>query len=310
MRKSSEWVDITLRFAGIVNVMWGLIFALFTNPLFRWAQLPEPTFVFPWQLLGIVAVILGLAYYIASFNIARSALIIVVGLAFKIAGTVAVWKSVLIHDFSWQLALYFSVKDLLWLVPFVLVLVHIFRKWQAPEKARANPNVSFAETLASFRTNRGQDLRTLSYEQSTLVTFLPHPGSPWFSACVAHLSQQRKDITQNNTRLVLVYPVYTDAAHSLLQKSGLAEEEYIVDTDHTMSNTFNLKRAALGHVFSLPAWRTGWLGNNGINTHFDELSGGGFRMPASFLVYRGELLKSYHYERPDDHPDYALLAER
>ena len=310
MKRSSEWVDITLRFAGIVNVVWGLIFALFTNPLFRWAQLPEPAFLFPWQLIGITAIIFGLGYYIASFSIAKNALIVMIGFALKVAGTLAVWKSVFVQDFSLPLALYFSAKDLLWLVPFALVIYHIFKKWQTPEKERTNPAVPFAETLACFRTDRGRDLLSLSHERPVLLVFLPHDASPLFQGSIENIIQQRHAIEQQGTHLVLIRPNRSERTLSLLRRAGLADEEYVSDTDYTMYNTFNLKRATLGQIFGLQSWRQGWASNGLAHADLNELVGDGFRMPGAFLVYQGELRKSYHYERNSDHPNYGLLAEK
>ena len=309
MKRSSEWVDITLRFAGIVNVVWGLIFALFTNPLFRWAQLPEPTFLFPWQLIGIAAIIFGLGYYIASFNITKNALIVIIGFALKVAGTVAVWKSVFIQDFSLPLALYFSAKDLLWLAPFALVIYHIFKKWQAPEKERVNPVVSFAETLSRFRTDRGRDITTLSQDRPVLLVFLPHDASPFFEDIIVSICQQRQDIEQRGAHLVLIRPSRSERIMGFLRKVGLADEEYVNDTDYTMYNTFNLRRATLGQIFGLQSWRQGWVSSSLAQTNLDELVSKGFRMPGAFLIYQGELRKSYHYERSDDHPNYGLLAD-
>ena len=310
MKRSSEWVDITLRFAGIVNVVWGLIFALFTNPLFLWAQLPPPTFLFPWQLIGISAIIVGIGYYIASFNVSKNALIIIVGFAIKVVSTIAVWKSVFVQKFSLSLALYFSAKDLLWIVPFALVIFHIFRKWQTPEKERANPTIPFAETLAHFRTEQGHDLLSLSHQQPILLIFLPHAASPLFSDCIAHIHRQRQAVTQQGTRLVLVRPNRAERMLTALQKAGLAEEEYVSDTDYTMYNTFNLKRATLRQIFSPQSWKQGWVSQGLAHTNLNELIGDGFRMPGIFLIYQGEMRKSYHYEHTTDQPDFALLAEQ
>ena len=310
MKRSSEWVDLTLRFAGIVNIVWGLIFALFTNPLFRWAQLPEPAYLFPWQLIGIMAVIFGLGYYIASFNVTKNALVVMIGFAVKVVSTLAVWKSVFTRDFSLPLALYFSAKDLLWLVPFAMVVYHIFKKWQAPEKGRTNPSVPFAETLLSFRTDQGKNLLELSHAQPILLVFLPHDASPLFQQCADTIREQRSDIERQGAQLILVGPSRSERTMSILRSSGLVDEEYISDPTYVMYNTFNLKRATLGQIFGFQSWKQGWAntGLNGVNV--DELIGDGFRMPGAFLVYRGELRKSYHYERSTDHPDFALLAEQ
>lgn len=310
MKKSPEWADITLRFAGVVNVVWGLIFALFTSPLFRWAQLPEPPFLFPWQLIGISTIVFGLAYYIASFNIPKHALVVVMGFAIKLASTVAVWKSVVTRDFPLPLALYFSAKDLLWLVPFALVLYYIFQRWQHPEKDRANPTVPLAETLARFRTDRGRALYALSQEQPVLLIFLPPVTSPLFQNFLADISQQRAAIKQKGALPVLVHAERSERMVGQLRRAGLAEEAYVNDPDHTIHNTFNLKRAALRHLFSVSSWKQGWLDGGLANTNLDELTSDGFRMPATFLIYRGELLKSYHYEQLSDSPDYGLLADR
>ncbi len=307
MKKSPEWVDISLRFAGIVNIVWGLIFALFTNPLFNWAKLPEPAFILPWQLLGIVAVILGLGYYIASFNIVKSSLLLMVGLAIKIAGTITVWKSVITHDFSLPLALYFSAKDALWVVPFGMVIYHIFKKWQAPGRAPLNPTVPFSETLTRFSTNQGHDLRTLARRQPVLLVFLPSASLSLFKKYVQDLSEQRAAIAQQRTHLVLVYTQQTEAVVRVLQQHKLASEEHILDEHHSVSNTFSLRRAGVKQVIGRP-WQEGLGRMQAVK--WRDFTDDDMRMPAAFLIYRDELLKSYYYEQVEDTPDYTQLATR
>ena len=309
MKRSSEWVDITLRFAGIVNVVWGLIFALFTNPLFRWAQLPEPPFLFPWQLIGIASIIFGLGYYIASFNVTKNSLIVMIGFALKVASAILVWKSVLTQDLSLPLALYFSAKDLLWLAPFGLVLYHIFKKWQTPEQERVNPVVPFAETLVRFRTNQGRDLLALSHEHPVLLVFLPHEASPMFQSTVDGIRQHCPSIKQQGTHLVLVRATPSGRMTTALQKAGLAQEAYVSDPDYTMYNTFNLKRATLRQTFGLSTWQQRWMSQGLAHANLNKLVSQGFRMPGAFLLYRGELRKSYYCERTTDRADYGRLAE-
>lgn len=304
MKKSAEWVDIALRFAGIVNVVWGLIFALFTDPLFHWAKLPEPPFLFPWQLVGLSAIIFGLGYYVASFNVTKHTLVVAIGFAIKLVSTVVVWKSVFTQDFALPMALYFSVKDLLWLAPFAMILYHIFQRWQDPEQERINPKGPFSETISQIYTNRGRDLLLLSHERPVLLVFLPPFASRPFQTWAASITQQRQAVEQQGAQLVLVY-VRDEATIGALRKEKLAQEEYINDTDYRLHSLFNLKRAPLAQLLIAPLRKQTWTSKGLAN----EWSVKGYRMPGVFLIYQGELQKIYRYEGDEGHPDLASLAQ-
>ncbi|MGB3777383.1 MAG: hypothetical protein WA960_03425 [Tunicatimonas sp.] len=303
MKKSAEWVDIALRFAGIVNVVWGLIFALFTDPLFRWAKLPEPPFLFPWQLIGVSAIVFGLGYYVASFNLSKHALVVVIGFTIKLASTIAVWQSVFAKDFALPMALYFSAKDLVWLAPFAMILYHIFKRWQAPEQERVNPRVPFSETISYIRTNQGHDLRSLSHEQPVLLVFLPASASPPFQTWMANLARQRLLVEQQGAKLVLAYG-RDEAITSALRKYELSKEAYVNDADYALHSLFNLGRASLTQLLTAPLRRQSWTKKGAAN----ELAVKSYRLPGVFLIYQGELQKMYRYEGDGDHPDLASLA--
>ncbi len=298
MKKQVEWIDITLRFAGVVNVVWGLIFVLFTDPLFRWAKLSEPPLLLPWELIGAGAILFGLGYYVASFNIAKHALVIAVGFAIKVVGTVVVWKSVLVHGFTVPMALYFSVKDALWLIPFALILYHILDRWQSPE--RDHPTLPFAATIAHVRTNQGNALRALSHERPVLLVFLPNFLSPLFQSWASQLAQQYPAIQQGGTQLVLVYAKNDDTT-SALRSVALAKTEFVNDADYTLHSLFGLNKVPLAQLIAeLPRKPL-----QAVN----QWATGHYRVPGAFLLGRDELLKMYRHGGQDDCPDFAALAQ-
>ncbi len=305
MKKSAEWVDIALRFAGIVNVVWGLIFALFTNPLFRWAKLPEPLFMFSWQLIGVGAIIFGLGYYVASFNVTKHSLLVVVGFTIKGASTVAVWKSVVLQDFALPMALYFSVKDLLWLAPFAMILYHVFKRWQAPEQERINPGGPLSETISRIHTNRGRELLSLSYERPLLLLFLPSPASSIFQNWLTNIVRQLPEVEQPGTQLVLVHAQEQEGEiMAALRKVRLDQKERINDTDYRLHSLFNLKQVSLNQLLTASLRKKYWTKKSAV----DQLSTKRYWMPGVFLIYHGKLMKTYRYEGYGDYPDLASLA--
>jgi hypothetical protein len=300
MKKPVEWIDVALRFAGVVNVVWGLIFVLFTDPLFRWAKLPEPPLLLPWELIGAGAILFGLGYYVASFNVAKHALVVAIGFTIKVVGTVLVWKGVLVHEFTVPMALYFSAKDALWLIPFALVLYHLLDRWQSPEQDHANPTLPFAETIAHVRTNQGNTLRALSHGRPVLMVFLPNFLSPLFQSWVSQLAQQHSAVQQEGTQLVLVYAKNADTVGAL-RSVALAKAEFADDADHTLHSLFGLKKAPLAQLIAeLPRKPL-----QAVN----QWATGHYRVPGAFLLYRDELLKMYRHGGQEDCPDFAALAQ-
>jgi peroxiredoxin len=309
MNRLPEWVGMLLRFIGFANVAWGLTFILIAEGLFRWAQMEVPTVLLPWHMTGAIAMIFGVAYYLISFNPVKGLLVLLLGFLMKLVELIAVIASWIAEVLTHQMVLYFAAKDLLWLGPLGVILYYVFREWQAPTDAKEiNPEQPISQTLSRFSTDRGNDLSQLSDQQPVLLVFLRHFGCTFCREALHEISEKYPQIEEKGVKTVLVHMGSPEQGQLYLKENNLMGAEHISDPECQLYNLFRLRRARFTQVFGLRVWlrgfKAGVLNGYGVG----KLVGDGFRMPGVFLIYRGELLKSYKHQFASDRPDYISLA--
>lgn len=304
MKPFPEWAVMMLKLAGIASAFWGLTFTLFPDILFRWAEMPEPQYLFPWKITGVVAIIFGIAYFIAAFNPRRHMVVIWMGFILKLleqAFMLHYWADGI---FPMKLMLYFTAKDLIWLFPFAIVIYLVLRNRPGESHHLQLSNASLPDILAAFNTESGKNLKQLSDKVPVLLIFLRH-----FAFCRKMLSEiqdKREAIEKEGVRIVLVHMGKVEEAGKYLSQYNLQGLEHISDPHFAAYNAFNLKKGNFLQIFDPKAW-IHELGS-ARDHNLRELLNSSCRMPGIFLIYKGELLKSYRYEHISDEPDYVVLA--
>jgi hypothetical protein len=119
---------LTLQAAGIYNLVWGTFVILFPHTLFRWAGMPPINYPEIWQCLGMIVGVYGIGYLIASRNPVRHWPIVLVGLLGKVFGPIGMLWSITTHQLPLAAGWVCMTNDLIWWVPFTLILRHAYRK--------------------------------------------------------------------------------------------------------------------------------------------------------------------------------------
>jgi len=119
-----RWMTFTLRAAGVYNLLWGAWVVLWPAAAFRLANLPEPNYLELWQCIGMIVGVYGIGYWIAARDPARHWPIVLVGLLGKLFGPIGFLDAALRGRLPWIAGLVNVTNDLIWLVPFTLILVH------------------------------------------------------------------------------------------------------------------------------------------------------------------------------------------
>ncbi len=308
MKDLPDWVPVVLRFAGVTNAVWGLTFALFTDVMLRWSGIPEPFFPFPWKMLGLVAIIFGAAYYLAAANPIRHVLIICVGFFIKLSSMVMLFSFYPSTGMPARLGLFFALKDVVWSLVFGIVLYYLFRAWQSPREDGSNPEADLSDTLQKFTTQEGESLRDLSFRKPILLIFLRHFGCTFCREAMADIQKYCQEIEAQGLEIVLVHMGTSSERTLFFEKYGLSKLKYISDPNCELYHTFQLKRGTFRQLFGWRSWirgiKAGILKSHGIGW----LVGDGFRMSGVFVLYKGEMLKSYRHAYASDRPDYLALA--
>jgi hypothetical protein len=118
---------LALILAGLYNLSWGALVVLFPLAPFRWAGMASPNYPQIWQCLGMVVGVYGVAYLIAATAPARHWAVVFVGLLGKILGPIGMVWSLAQATLPHAAALLCVFNDLIWWLPFGLILWWVYR---------------------------------------------------------------------------------------------------------------------------------------------------------------------------------------
>ena len=122
--------------AGVYNIVWGSVVVV--APDFPFALANMPALAQPgraiWQCLGMVLAAYGLGYIAASRAPLRHWPIVFVGLFGKVMGPIGFVWSAYQGTIAWKFGTTILTNDLLWWIPFGLMLVASRRAWLASRR--------------------------------------------------------------------------------------------------------------------------------------------------------------------------------
>ncbi len=116
------WMKPALRVAGVYNVAFGAWAVLWPQAFFEWAGMPTPNYPELWQCIGMIVGVYGVGYWIAGSAPYTHWPIILVGLLGKVFGPIGFVQAVLQGTFTLKAGMVNVFNDVIWWVPFVLVL--------------------------------------------------------------------------------------------------------------------------------------------------------------------------------------------
>lgn len=126
-----NWKSIILKAAAVYNILWGVWVVLFPNQFFILTGMEPINHPMVWQGMGMVIGVYGLGYWWASSNPIRHWPIVAVGFLGKIFGPLGFIMNYLQGKVSLTFAYTLITNDLIWWIPFILILNDARKnKWQ------------------------------------------------------------------------------------------------------------------------------------------------------------------------------------
>lgn len=291
--------------AGVYNLLWGAFAVLAPTLPFAWLGIEPPRYPELWQCIGMIVGVYGVGYLAAARDPFRHWPIVLVGLLGKVFGPVGYVWSASRGALPWEGGLTIVTNDLIWWLPFGLILAGAFRRWrEEPER----PQASLAGALSRATDQHHRSLDSLSREGPVLVVFLRHFGCTFCREALADLAAVRERLAADGVRPVVVHMSDEARAREFLDGYGLADVARISDPERVLYRAFDLRRGGLGQLFGAKVWwrglRAGLLDGHGVGA----LDGDGFQMPGAFLVRDGRILRRFAHRSAADRPDYCELA--
>jgi len=292
--------------AGLYNVSWGAWAVLFPSAIFSWLDMPQPNYPQFWQCIGMIVGVYGVGYAIAAFDPVRHWPIVLVGFLGKVFGPLGMVQALWSGQLPWGFALNCVTNDLIWWVPFFLILKHAWDEFQSDPRNDVLPEES--ALLAETRDNRGSSLAELSQKHPLLLVCLRHSGCTFCREALADLSVGRASIEKNGAKLVLVHMGTVESFSAFTAKYGLSDVSAISDPERRLYRGLGLRRGKLSQLFGWSVW---WRGQKSFfeGHRPGALEGDGTQMPGVFLIQRGRVVRRFIHADAADRPDYAALAE-
>ncbi len=119
-----SWV---LRAAAVYNIVFGTLVVLFPLAFFRIAGLAEPNYPEIWQCVGMIVGVYGVGYWIAATDPMRHWPIVLVGFLGKVLGPIGFLQAAAAGRFPWVFGWINVTNDLIWWIPFAIILVRAKR---------------------------------------------------------------------------------------------------------------------------------------------------------------------------------------
>jgi len=156
------------------------------------------------------------------------------------------------------------------------------------------------------RTSLGVSVDELSRLSPVMVIFLRHMGCPFCREALADLAAVRSEIERDGTRILLVHLTSDEEVVDRLAP-GLVDVARLADPNQVVYRAFGLGRGRLLDVFGPLVWlrfiHVAIWRRRGFGLQDDI-----FQMPGVFMVYHGEVIRSFRHQKISDRPDYRALA--
>ena len=127
-KQSPRWHRVALLVASLQCLIWGIfILAIPERSSLAYGFDKVPSELFLWQGTGLIIFLFGVGYGIAATNPVQHWAVILIGLMAKFLGPVGMLWSVIQGQVSRQVLYLIPINDLVWWLPFTLILVFAFR---------------------------------------------------------------------------------------------------------------------------------------------------------------------------------------
>ncbi len=299
------WMRRVLLAAAAYNLIWGAFVVLFPSALFRWLDMPQPNYPQLWQCIGMIVGVYGIGYFIAAFDPVRHWPIVLVGFLGKVFGPIGMAAALWRGELPWGFALNCVTNDLIWWVPFALILKYAWDQHQAGPGNNDLPDE--ATLLSGALTSTGISLAELSRQQPILVVFLRHAGCTFCREALADLAAQRAAIEITGTKLALVHMGTAESFAAFSGGYGLSDVPAVSDPDRRLYRGLGLRRGRLSQLLGWSVWRRG--ASAFFSGHrVGRLEGDGTQMPGVFLLRDGRVAGRFMHSTAAERPDYVALC--
>ena len=167
------------------------------------------------------------------------------------------------------------------------------------------------EILDEMRTNKGENLRELTFRQPVMVVFLRHFGCVFCKEAMYDISQKRASFEAQGFQIVFVHMSDTETADSYFEKFNLKGISFINDPEKQFYRAFGLLRGTFNQLYGLQTWIRGYQVKKELNLELElaKKLGDSTQMPGVFILMDGEIKEKFIHRHAAERPDYEKLLD-
>ncbi len=129
IRPVERWKRVSLLISGIHCVVWGIFVIIFPSKSALVYGFSAPLHDdFLWQGTGLIILLMGIGYCIASSDPSRHFLVVLVGLLAQVLGPIGLLWTVWLGTIPAEVLLLIPVNDMIWWYPFTRIVIDGFRR--------------------------------------------------------------------------------------------------------------------------------------------------------------------------------------
>ena len=304
------WMRPVLRAAGVYNLLWGVLVLAVPATTLRFAGFEATENAVPlWQCIGMIVGVYGVGYWFAAADAYRHWPVVLVGFLGKLFGPIGAVQGIVSGQLPPRILWTNLTNDLIWLVPFGLILLGALRAAQVRAAlASRSPDSRHREGESA---NTSEDLAALVAEGRSLVVFLRHAGCTFSREAVADLVASWDRLTAHIDRLVLVWPDEVDETTAAsLHPPTLPADAVVVlgDPAGDVAAAHDLKQGGFSELFGTAVWGPGARACLQEGHGIGKLAGNGFQMPGLALYQDGACVRVRRHETAAERPDYIAFV--
>jgi peroxiredoxin len=294
-----------LAIAGLYHLTWASLMILWPREIFLSAGARPFESTVLVQAIGAFVGLFGLGYLLAAVDPYRQWALVLLGLLSKILGFAGTTWLVLTGFWPNAMLWGATANDLIWIPVFGGILYGAYEAVVCHRRSVAPEVLRFA---LRARTQQGVPLEELTKLSPVLLVFLRHSGCPFCREALADLAARKAEIEKAGARLVLVHMGSEAHSNDFFSRYGLADAQRIADPERALYRAFGLPRGRFWDLVGPRVWVRGFQASILKRHGFGHIVGDGFQMPGAFLLYHGEILRSYRHQTAADRPDYLALV--
>jgi small multidrug resistance pump len=123
--------------AAAYNVLWGGLVILFPFAVFDVLGMERPNYPQIWQCIGMIVGVYGVGYAAAALDPLRHWPVVLVGLLGKVFGPIGFLSAVVGGTLPLSFGLTILTNDLIWWLPFALILLRAYQSNKTPRGTNA-----------------------------------------------------------------------------------------------------------------------------------------------------------------------------